>query len=115
MRSPSGYERSLSLEVGEVDIDGFVINGREGSGSIRVEVRGIGRGYAYVEPISEAPRSERPAIHMFPFEDPRFVIEGLAPGRYRVSIFVPNEPDQDKVEVDVGRGESPIVIDVSKD
>lgn len=114
VRDPSSYERSFAVEVGEVDVDGFEINGREGPGSIRAEVRGVPRGYAQVEPVSEAPRSERPASHLFPFEGGGFRVQGLAPGKYRVSVFVPNDPDQTVMEVDVGRGERSVVIDAEK-
>ena len=51
----------------------------------------------------------------FPFEDRRFLVQGLAPGKYRVRVFVPNESGRTEVEVDVGKGEQSIVIPVEKD
>ena len=113
LRDPSGYSRSIFVEVGESDIEGVEIAAREGAGSLRVEVRGLARGYAQVKAVSDAPRSQRPASHWFPFRAGRFVVEGLAPGKYRVSVYAVNRPTEATLEVDVSAGELPIVIEVS--
>ena len=113
LRDPLGYRRTIYVVVGESDVEGVEIAAREGTGALRAEVRGLERGYAQVEAVSDAPRSQRPASHWFPFRAGRFVVEGLAPGKYRVSVYAVNRPTEATLEVEVGTGELPIVIEVS--
>ena len=100
-------------QVGEKDVESVVLALRAGTGSIRVTVRGLDSGHAQVRAI-EGPTAERKSWRSLRFDNAGFTLEGLAPGRYRVSIYSQPGMGEGKTEVQVGAGEATTTVDFEK-
>lgn len=86
--------RNVRLEIGTTDIDDFVLPLTTGSGSLRVEVRGLQEGGAQVKSLAEARTTD-----YLEFENGEFTVRGLAAGRYRVQVYGGGQRGTTEVEV----------------
>ncbi|MFY9343279.1 MAG: carboxypeptidase regulatory-like domain-containing protein [Planctomycetota bacterium] len=100
---PSRRTRYLRIEVGDHDVDGFVLPLRSGAGVIRLTVEGAASG------LAEVRRLDTPAGQAEISDDVEFrggaLVDGLPPGRYRVVVRANEGGKRGSADVDVPGGE----------
>ena len=84
LNSDSGSARIAFVDVARLDLTDIEIHAINGSGAIHGTVAWSEAGQARVDPVSDAPRSEQPAVRIMNFDGGSFAFEGLALGKYRV-------------------------------
>ena len=101
--------RGWRVEVGDVDLE-VELPLRAGTGSIRTTVQGCATGVVNLSPL-EAVGGRLPFLDMLQFRDSGFVVDGLAPGRYRLVVQSLQGGPESSLEVVVGDGEVAVTIE----
>jgi RNA polymerase sigma-70 factor (ECF subfamily) len=102
----TGRTRLLRVDVGERDVDDLELPLRSGDGIVRVRVDGATTGGIDVRPAGAAGGP----IDRIEFRDGTAVIDGLAPGRYRITANGEGGK-RGRAEVDVTAGTVEVRID----
>ncbi|MBL8753845.1 MAG: sigma-70 family RNA polymerase sigma factor [Planctomycetes bacterium] len=101
--------RTLRVVVGDRDVDGVVFALRSGAGAVRITVDGAASGTVSVRRLDAAALED--TSDMVRFVDGAALVDGLAPGRYRVSASAAEAQLRGVVIVDVPAGEVAVRVE----
>jgi hypothetical protein len=111
VRDRTGRVRTVAIAVGEVDLVGVELPLRSGSGAVRVAIHGDLSGELEVRRLDPGPGDPR-TCDAIEFDRLPAAIDGLAPGRYRVTVTSTDGKRSGSADVDVGAGEVEVRLEL---
>jgi RNA polymerase sigma factor (sigma-70 family) len=108
IKDRNGRERFRHVDVGAADVEGFEFAWRRGSGSLQLEIGGATAGEVDVRRIEGAATGMPDRVS---FATTPVVVDGLAPGRYRVTVRSKQGGASGTAEVDVASGEVAVRVE----
>jgi hypothetical protein len=104
-----GRARVRWLEIGTEDVDGHEFAWQLGTGALRVAIDGATAGTVEVRRIDGDERGR--ARESLSFASSPVLVDGLAPGRYRVTVAGPKARSRGTAEVDVAATELAVRVE----